>query len=167
MIEGSGSGFIPLTNGTGSGSRGPKDIHIRRTWIRIRNSSCGLIYMSNIIPCSGQGTTWWRRSTTAGRAATCPAAQRTARPPPWRAPSPSTPTPWRSCTSPRRPQRHPAEDFSTTHIRLSLQKKAAAHPLFFVCCTKCNTAANSTYTLNAIDLVTGGKKSWQACFTRM
>ncbi len=47
---------------------------------------------------------------------------------------------------------HPAEDFSTTHIRLSLQKKAAAHPLFFVCCTKCNTAANSTYTLNAIDL---------------
>ncbi len=121
-----------------------------------------VVALHDNIPCSGHGTIWWRRSTTAGRAATCPAAQRTARPPPWRGPSPSTPTPWRSCTSPRHRSAIPAEDFSTTHIRLSLQKKAAAliHFGFFVvvCCTKCNTAANSTYTLNANDLWLAEKK---------
>ncbi len=39
MIEGfgSGSGFIPLTNGSGSGSRRPKITWIR--WIRIRNGA--------------------------------------------------------------------------------------------------------------------------------
>jgi len=31
MIEGSGSGSIPLTNGSGSGSRRPKNMRIR--WI--------------------------------------------------------------------------------------------------------------------------------------
>ncbi len=36
MIEGSGSESIPLTNGSGSGSRRPKNIRIRR--IRIRNT---------------------------------------------------------------------------------------------------------------------------------
>jgi hypothetical protein len=36
MIEGSGSGFTPLTRGFGSGSRSPKNIWIRR--IRIRNT---------------------------------------------------------------------------------------------------------------------------------
>ncbi len=36
MIEGSGSESIPLTNGSGSGSRGPKNMWIR--WIRIRNT---------------------------------------------------------------------------------------------------------------------------------
>jgi hypothetical protein len=34
MIEGSGDGFIPLTRGTGSGSRRPRNIWI--LWIRIR-----------------------------------------------------------------------------------------------------------------------------------
>jgi hypothetical protein len=34
MIEGSGSGSIPLTNGSGFGSRRPKNMWIR--WIRIR-----------------------------------------------------------------------------------------------------------------------------------
>ncbi len=34
MIEGSGSGSIPLTNGSGSGFRRPKNMWIR--WIRIR-----------------------------------------------------------------------------------------------------------------------------------
>jgi hypothetical protein len=34
MIEGSGSGSIPLTNGSGSGSRMPENMWIR--WIRIR-----------------------------------------------------------------------------------------------------------------------------------
>jgi hypothetical protein len=47
----------------------------------------------NFYNVSGLGTTWWRRSTIVERAATCLAAQRTGRPPPWLAPSPSTPTP--------------------------------------------------------------------------
>ncbi len=37
MIEGSGSGYIPPT--TGSGSRRPKNIRIRRIRIRIRNTA--------------------------------------------------------------------------------------------------------------------------------
>ncbi len=36
MIEGSGSGSIPLTNGSGSGSMRPKNM-----WIRIRNTAFG------------------------------------------------------------------------------------------------------------------------------
>jgi hypothetical protein len=36
MIEGSVSGSIPLTNGSGCGSRSPKNIRIRRIRIRIR-----------------------------------------------------------------------------------------------------------------------------------
>jgi hypothetical protein len=37
MIEGSGSGSIPLTYRSGSGSRRPKNMWIR--WIRIRNTA--------------------------------------------------------------------------------------------------------------------------------
>ncbi len=47
MIEGSGfaagSGLIPITNGSGSGSRRPKNIRIRR--IRIRNTAFGVSAM--------------------------------------------------------------------------------------------------------------------------
>jgi hypothetical protein len=39
MIEGSGSGSIPLTNGSGPGSMRPKNMWIR--WIRIRNTAFG------------------------------------------------------------------------------------------------------------------------------
>ncbi len=43
MVKGSGSGTMPLTNETGSGSRRPKNIRIRRIRIRIRNTGlCGV-----------------------------------------------------------------------------------------------------------------------------
>ncbi len=50
MIEGSGS--IPLTNGSGSGSRRPKNMWIR--WIRIRNTR------GRVFCCSWKCTRWWR-----------------------------------------------------------------------------------------------------------
>lgn len=47
---------------------------------------------------SGRAITSWRRNTTQARAATNLAAPRTARPAPWRAPSPCTTRPRRLCT---------------------------------------------------------------------
>ncbi len=52
MIEGSGSraGSTPLTNGSGSGSRRPKNTWIR--WIRIRNTAAWQVVTS--------WDTWWQ-----------------------------------------------------------------------------------------------------------
>jgi hypothetical protein len=49
MIEGSGSesGSIPLTNGSESGSRKPKNIWIR--WIRIRNTAFTVYLFSQLL----------------------------------------------------------------------------------------------------------------------
>lgn len=51
---------------------------------------------------SERATTSLRKSTTRAKARTSPAAARTARPSPWRALSPCTPSPRRSCISPER-----------------------------------------------------------------
>ncbi len=45
MIEGSRSGSIPLTNGSGSGSRRPKNMWIRWIRIRIRNTGSKNIFL--------------------------------------------------------------------------------------------------------------------------
>jgi hypothetical protein len=45
MIEGSGSGFIPLTSGSGSGSGRPKNMWIRWIRIRIRNTGCWVTFV--------------------------------------------------------------------------------------------------------------------------
>jgi len=53
MIEGSGSGFIPLTDGSGSGSKRPKNMWIR--WIRIRNTGFLLASWSSMMKIEGSG----------------------------------------------------------------------------------------------------------------
>ncbi len=80
VIEGSGS--IPLTNGSGSGSRRPNNIRIRR--IRIRNTACQELWAPNwnrrypvpgttgsgsgsatLLWCKKQGRIWTRQHCTA------------------------------------------------------------------------------------------------------
>ncbi len=62
MIEGIGSGSVPLTNGSGFGSRRPKNICIRR--IRIRNTDSNPIRIHNtVLKCTlgFQGGRWCGR----------------------------------------------------------------------------------------------------------
>ncbi len=56
MIEGSGSGSIPLTSGSGSGSRRPKNMWIRWIRIRIRNAAAYMCADEPVEPAPGAGS---------------------------------------------------------------------------------------------------------------
>lgn len=76
---------------------------------------------------SARATTWWRRNTTRARAATSRPAARTARPSPWRAPSPCTPSPRRSCIS-LNPPRLAAEPHELGFVSASGSRASRSNP---------------------------------------